>query len=169
MAKRKRETKKARRTTERAIIKEINALMDARVSLAQKKLLDAVPRFIGKGMKPALKALDIPSKKDFDKINAKIASLDKSLNKLLRKKKTGVTPSKPRKKKVEICKVKGCRLPVRCKGYCAKHYQAWRRKKLKGTKKTGTKVCKVKGCNNKHYGKGYCRNHYMQWRRGTLR
>ncbi len=169
MARRKRKTKKARRTTGRLIIKEINALLDTRISLAQKKLLDAVPRFIGKGMKPALKALDIPTKKDFERISTKIASLDKGLSKLMRKRKTGVTPGKPGKKKIKVCRVRGCRLPVRCKGYCGKHYQAWRRKKISGTKKTGIKVCKVKGCKGKHYGKGYCRNHYMRWRRGSLR
>ncbi len=169
MAKVKKGTKKARKPTGRAIIKEINALMDARVSLAQKKLMDAVPRFIGKGIKPALKALDIPTKKDFDKISTKVASIDRGLSKLMGKKRVKVAAGKPRKKEAKICKVKGCKLPTRSKGYCGKHYQAWRRRKLSKPKEVGVKVCKVKRCNRKHYGKGYCRNHYMQWRRGTLK
>ncbi len=169
MAKGKKGTKKARKPTGRAIIKEINALMDARISLIQKKLMDTIPKFAGKGIKPALKALGIPTKKDFDKISTKVASIDKNLSKLIGKKKVKVTAGKPGKKKVEICRAKGCGLPVRSKGYCGKHYQAWRRKKSRKTKEAGAKVCKAKGCNKRHYGKGYCRNHYMQWRRGSLK
>ncbi len=39
--------------------------------------------------------------------------------------------AKTRKKKVKVCKVKGCKLPVRSKGYCVEHYPLWRKRTSK--------------------------------------
>ncbi len=165
-----RKVRKARKPTGREIIEDINALVDARINSGLERLKVSSSKSLERGIKQALRTPDIPTKKDIEKIKIKIASMDMKLNKLIMKKRAKVATTKPGKKKVKkICKVKGCNLPYRSKGYCEKHYQAWRKGKLGKSKVVGVKVCKVKGCRNKHHAKGYCWNHYMKLRRGTLK
>ncbi len=169
MAKAKK-VRKAQKPTGRAIIKEINALVDARINSGLEKLRVSLVKFLGKGIGQASKALDVLAKNDFKNISTRVNLIEKGLNKLIGKKRTKVAATKPDKKKVKkICKVKGCKLPYRSKGYCENHYQAWRRKKIAKSQEAGVKACKIKGCRNKHHAKGYCWKHYMQWRRGSLR
>lgn len=167
MAKKVRE---ARRPTGRGIAKEINALMDGRISSGLGKIKVSSTKSLEKGIKQVFKALDIPTKKDLKKISTKVASMDRKLNKLTGRKSTRVATGEPGRKKVKrICKVKGCNLPYRSKGYCEKHYQAWRRRKLAKSQKSGVKSCKIRGCKNKLHARGYCWKHYMQWRRRSLK
>ena len=65
---------------------------------------------------------------------------------------------------IKTCKVENCIIKHRAKGYCHKHYIAWKKygTSLKSQK---SKICKVEGCNKKHKGHGYCNSHYVAWKR----
>jgi len=67
--------------------------------------------------KPAKKAAAKPAKKEKPK------AADKPARRRGRPPRQGPPP---------ICNVDGCDLPVRSKGFCAKHYQSWRRGRLQG-------------------------------------
>lgn len=68
----------------------------------------------------------------------------------------------------KTCLVDGCDNEAYCKGYCRKHYTAFKRHgDANHTKKK--KICSVEGCSSKHYGKGLCKLHYEKVRvTGTL-
>jgi len=57
----------------------------------------------------------------------------------------------------ESCKIEGCKHPLRAKGYCRVHYQAWR-KDAYG--KTRYKPCKMEGCSKRRSMKAYCEDHF---------
>jgi len=60
-------------------------------------------------------------------------------------------------KVVNKCGVKGCKRAYRAKGYCAVHYQKWRRGELpKGRHKT----CSQEDCKKKVLERGLCDDHY---------
>ena len=124
--------KKAQEPTGRAIIEDINALVDARINSGLEKLRVSLIKSLEKGIGKASKALDVLEKSDFKNISTRINLIEKGLNKIIGKRKVKVAATKPGKKKVKkICKVKGCKLPHRSKGYCEKHYMQWRRGTLK--------------------------------------
>jgi hypothetical protein len=55
------------------------------------------------------------------------------------------------------CCVEKCKQPVRAKGYCRKHYAAWRRGKL--GKKQRYKTCSKEGCRKPAVIHGVCAEH----------
>ncbi len=59
--------------------------------------------------------------------------------------------------KTESCKVDNCKQPVRAKGYCRKHYLAWRREEL-GTKHRYN-TCSKEACRKKAEIGGRCTEH----------
>ncbi|MBN2577172.1 MAG: hypothetical protein JXP73_21605 [Deltaproteobacteria bacterium] len=66
---------------------------------------------------------------------------------------TAKTEAAPAKK----CRVEKCKRPVRAKGYCRKHYAAWRRGKL--GKKHRYKICSKEGCRKPAVAGGVCAEH----------
>ena len=69
------------------------------------------------------------------------------------KKATAKTESTGGKK----CRVEKCKQPVRAKGYCRKHYAAWRRGKL--GKKQRYRTCSKEGCRKPAVAGGVCAEH----------
>ena len=61
------------------------------------------------------------------------------------------------------CKVEGCDRPVRCRGWCEKHYRRWRRR---GTTDDFPTVCKIndEDCCGGPLARGMCQNHYKRWK-----
>jgi len=55
------------------------------------------------------------------------------------------------------CKEAKCKQPVRAKGYCRKHFMAWRRAEL--GKKHHYKVCSKEGCRKPRAHGGLCEEH----------
>lgn len=55
------------------------------------------------------------------------------------------------------CKQEACSKPATGgKGYCARHYAAWKRGKLA---KARYKTCRVEACHKKMVGRGRCEEH----------
>lgn len=54
------------------------------------------------------------------------------------------------------CIYMDCNENRRTKGYCLKHYQAYRKRNAP------FKKCSLEGCDNKHLAKGFCNKHYKQ-------
>jgi hypothetical protein len=69
------------------------------------------------------------------------------------KKATAKTESAPGKK----CRTEKCKQTVRAKGYCRKHYAAWRRGKL--DKKQRYKICSKEACRKPAVAAGVCAEH----------
>jgi hypothetical protein len=57
----------------------------------------------------------------------------------------------------EKCCVAKCKQSVRAKGYCRKHYAAWRRGKI--GKKQRYKTCSKEGCRKPVVAGGVCAEH----------
>jgi hypothetical protein len=57
----------------------------------------------------------------------------------------------------EKCCVEKCKQPMRAKGYCRKHYMAWRRGKL--GKKQRYNTCSKEGCRKPTVAGGTCAEH----------
>ena len=57
----------------------------------------------------------------------------------------------------EKCRVAKCKQPVRAKGYCRKHYAAWRRGKI--GKKQRYNTCSQEGCRKPAVAGGVCAEH----------
>ena len=55
------------------------------------------------------------------------------------------------------CKADKCKQPVRAKGYCRKHFIAWRRGKV--GKKHSYKICSKEGCRKPATFNGRCAEH----------
>ena len=62
-----------------------------------------------------------------------------------------------------VCSVEGCEGRHSGKGYCAVHYQRWRR--LGTTELPPRRMCSVEGCDGVHRAKGLCDRHYAVHRR----
>lgn len=108
---------------------EISTLVDNRTSTAVEKAKVGAEKVLRRNLRAALKAFGIPTKDDLRKLSLRVASIDRRTDKLLRK-------SQSRKAKAtagakRVCKARGCNEPYRSKGYCERHYQQWRRRRLK--------------------------------------
>jgi hypothetical protein len=57
----------------------------------------------------------------------------------------------------EKCQAAKCKQPVRAKGYCRKHYLAWRRGKI--GKKHRYNTCSKEGCRKAATAGGRCAEH----------
>ena len=57
----------------------------------------------------------------------------------------------------ETCTVDKCKQPVRAKGYCRKHYLAWRRGDV--GKKQRYSICSKEGCRKPAIAGGRCAEH----------
>ena len=58
------------------------------------------------------------------------------------------------------CKNDGCKTPADGgKGYCSRHYRAWRRGKLA---KPRYKTCRTEGCRKPMVERGRCAEHYAR-------
>ena len=55
------------------------------------------------------------------------------------------------------CRVGGCKQPVRAKGYCRKHYMAWRRGEVGDHHRY--KICSKEGCRKPRTKAGLCDEH----------
>ena len=55
------------------------------------------------------------------------------------------------------CRVEGCKQPVRAKGYCRKHFMAWRRARLGAHHHY--KICSKEACRKKREFGGLCPEH----------
>jgi hypothetical protein len=55
------------------------------------------------------------------------------------------------------CKIEGCDKDVRGKGYCDRHYRAWRRGKLPKPRYTR---CHAQGCNKPGTRRSLCPEHF---------
>jgi hypothetical protein len=65
--------------------------------------------------------------------------------------------SKPAAPGGEKCCVEKCKQPKRAKGYCRKHYMAWRRGKI--GKKQRYNTCSKEGCRKPAIAGGVCAEH----------
>lgn len=63
------------------------------------------------------------------------------------------------------CSIDGCESLVRSRGWCAKHYQRWRRHGDPLGRNTQPADCSVDGCSGRIVARGWCRPHYYRWRR----
>ena len=128
MAKRKTARKIPRRRVDN-LSTEISTLVDNRALTAVEKARTRLEKILRRNLRAALKAIGVPTKDDLKKLSMRVSSIDKRMNRLLRR-------SRGRKAKEiagtkRVCKVRGCNEPYRSKGYCEKHYQQWRRRRLK--------------------------------------
>jgi hypothetical protein len=55
------------------------------------------------------------------------------------------------------CRTEGCKQPVRAKGYCRKHYIAWRRGAVGDHHRY--KICSKEGCRQPRAKAGFCAEH----------
>jgi hypothetical protein len=59
------------------------------------------------------------------------------------------------------CKAKKCKRAVRAKGYCDRHYKAWRRGELP---KPRYRICKAENCRKPMVARGLCQTHFDAWK-----
>ena len=57
------------------------------------------------------------------------------------------------------CKAEGCEKDVQAKGYCPRHYSAWRKGKMP---KPRYKSCNAEGCHKPQAQRGLCAEHFAK-------
>ncbi len=57
------------------------------------------------------------------------------------------------------CKAEGCEKDVQAKGYCPRHYSAWRKGKMP---KPRYKTCNEENCRKPQGNRGLCAEHYAK-------
>ena len=103
------------------------------------------------GDKPAPKAAAKPAEAAADKpAPAKPAAKAEKAPKAARKATPAATSGPP-------CRVEGCKQGVRAKGYCRKHYIAWRRGSVGDHHRY--KICTKEGCRKPRTKGGLCDEH----------
>lgn len=61
--------------------------------------------------------------------------------------------------------MQGCGSRVLARGWCRRHYEAWRRTGSPENIRTGPGICSERGCKRNTVGRGLCRYHYDRlWR-----
>lgn len=74
----------------------------------------------------------------------------------------------PNRKSDRVCDVADCSRKHEAKGYCKRHYRAWR---THGDPminlKSGRRICVVDGCEAYRSAGGLCHKHYLRQRRGS--
>lgn len=72
----------------------------------------------------------------------------------------------PRPKQHDRCTVEGCDRPHKAYGYCASHYQQFKRgepvRELQERRYDHGDVCAVEGCDLPQRSKGLCNMHYLR-------
>lgn len=68
------------------------------------------------------------------------------------------------------CRIKTCPDAVHCRGWCSKHYQAWRKHgdplaRGKSGRPPGRSACSIEGCGKQVAGLGWCSRHYTLYRK----
>ena len=67
---------------------------------------------------------------------------------------------------IKNCSIPECKKKSRSRGWCASHYEKWRRfRDPLHVVEYDTKHCSISGCNAKHDSKGYCIKHYTKWKK----
>src|SRR4051812_21057057 len=66
------------------------------------------------------------------------------------------------------CQIPNCDRPYNARGYCKKHYDAWRKwgddfEKIQD--RGYPSICNVEDCIERHFGLGYCRRHYRAFKK----
>ncbi|UCD84605.1 MAG: phasin family protein [Deltaproteobacteria bacterium] len=108
---------------------EISTLAETRASKSVERARASAEKMLRKNLKAALKAIGIPTKDDLKKLSRKITTIDKKMRKLT--KQSSGRKVKTSTKAKRVCTIRGCNAPYRSKGYCERHYQQWRRGRLK--------------------------------------
>jgi hypothetical protein len=57
------------------------------------------------------------------------------------------------------CKASGCEKAVEAKGYCPRHYSAWRKGKMP---KPRYRSCNAEGCHKPRVRRGLCPDHFSK-------
>ena len=75
--------------------------------------------------------------------------------------------------RLQHCKVPGCTAKIKCKEFCHKHYQSFRRGRIDDQGMSlkvpvEKKPCIFPGCSHTASSKGFCSNHYQQFMRGRI-
>jgi hypothetical protein len=63
------------------------------------------------------------------------------------------------------CSVEGCGKPVKARGWCAMHWNRWKRHGDPSLGARTVHACSVDGCEVRSRARGLCRKHWMRWRR----
>jgi hypothetical protein len=62
------------------------------------------------------------------------------------------------------CSIEGCDDDRVARGWCAKHYQRWKKHGDPNAPGKERRLCTVTDCGRTRFGQGYCRLHYDRWR-----
>jgi len=96
-----------------------------------------------------------------EKKKAKPAAAAKSADKPAKAEKVAKAAKAPKKEAAPYdgppCRVEGCKQPVRAKGYCRKHFMAWRRGSVGDHHRY--KICSKEGCRKPRTKGGLCDEH----------
>ena len=57
----------------------------------------------------------------------------------------------------QSCQAESCKQPPRAKGYCNRHYKAWKRGEMPHGR---YRTCNTEGCRKKWFAEGLCEEHH---------
>lgn len=67
-----------------------------------------------------------------------------------------------------VCSIEDCEAPVRCRGWCSKHYSRFKAHgdpRVTKKQRYGDVQCAVAGCESLRRKREWCEGHYTRWRR----